>query len=61
MLLYILLEVPLKKINKFIFTKKNTEGIIENDDNKEENEKIENSKIDDEKDDGDDEILLAEI
>ena len=61
MLVYILLEVPLKKINKFIFRRKETEEILENDDIKDNLEKDENNKIENDKDDNDDEGLLAEI
>jgi len=62
MLLYILLEVPLKKINKFIFRRKEPEENLENDDIKDSLGKDENNKIENDKDDNDDDVgLLAEI
>ena len=61
MLLYILLEVPFKKINKFIFRRKEPEEILENDDIKDSFDKDDKIKIENDKDDNDDEGLLAEI
>ena len=66
MLIYILLEVPLKKVNKFILSKKESEDDIENYNNKDENEKLTDDKIeenkgDDKDDDNDDKILFADL
>ena len=63
MLIYILLEVPFKKINKFIFRKKeNIEDIEGNNKYEDNNEIIDDDKIvgeNEDKDDGDKEILLG--
>jgi hypothetical protein len=61
MLIYILLEVPLKKVNKFIFSRKETEENIEGDNVMDDNENNQDSKIieQEDKDEGDEDILLA--
>ena len=63
MLLYILLEVPLKKVNKFILSKKESEEDIENYNNKDENEKIIDDKIEEDKEDDkdDDKLLISDL
>ena len=63
MLLYIFLEVPLKKINKFIFRRKENEEDNEDNNGKEgENENNEgNEKIDDKDDDGDENLLFSDL
>ena len=45
MLIYILLEVPLKKVNKFIFSRKEAEENIEGDNVMDDNENNQDSKI----------------
>ena len=66
MLIYILLEVPLKKVNKFIFRKRENEE--DNEDNNEKKGKNEISQVmdrlskqDDKDDDGDEKILFADF
>ena len=61
MLIYILLEVPLKKVNKFIFSRKEAEENIEGDNVMDDNENNQDSKIieQEDKDEGDEDILLA--
>ena len=66
MLIYILLEVPLKKVNKFIFRKRENEE--DNEDNNEKKGKNEISQVmdrlskqDDKYDDGDEKILFADF